>query len=69
MTSNKKLLISPKYAKIVTQNHFAEPNQHVLTFLHPIFNFQGHTLSTLASAQEIINLGKMWQNVRPKASC
>jgi hypothetical protein len=24
-------------AKLLGQNHFAEPNQHVLTFLHPIW--------------------------------
>jgi hypothetical protein len=24
-------------AKMQGQNHFAKPNQHVLTFLHPIF--------------------------------
>jgi hypothetical protein len=24
------------YAKMLDQNHFAKPNQHVLTFLHPI---------------------------------
>ncbi len=59
ITSNKKLLISPKCAETVAQNHFAEPNQDVLTSLHPIFNFQSHTLSTPASAQEITNLGKM----------
>jgi hypothetical protein len=27
---------SAKSAKMLGQNHFAEPNQHVLTFLHPI---------------------------------
>jgi hypothetical protein len=25
-----------KCAKMLGQNHFIEPNQHVLTFLHPI---------------------------------
>ncbi len=36
--------------KTLDQNHFAEPNQYVLTFLHQIFNLQGHTLSTGGSA-------------------
>jgi len=27
---------SANYAKMLGQNHFAEPNWHVLTFLHPI---------------------------------
>ncbi len=31
------LYILPICAKILGQNHFAEPNRHVLTLLHPIF--------------------------------
>ncbi len=32
--------------KCSLKNHFAEPNQHALTFLYPIFNLQGHILNT-----------------------
>ncbi len=31
---------STSYAKMLGQNHFAEPNQYVLTFLHPKFAVQ-----------------------------
>jgi hypothetical protein len=37
---------SANYAKMLGQNHFAEPNWHVLTFLHPIFIWQDQILST-----------------------
>jgi hypothetical protein len=40
------LLASANCTKLLGQNHFAEPNRHVLTFLHPIFSVQGHILST-----------------------
>jgi len=29
-------LASANFAKMLGQNYFAEPDQHVLTFLHPI---------------------------------
>jgi hypothetical protein len=38
---------SGKGAKMLGQNHFVEPNRLVLTFLHSIFNLQGHKLSSL----------------------
>jgi len=43
------LCLLPTSAKLcknaAPQNHFAEPNRHVLTFLHPIFILQGHVRS------------------------
>ncbi len=30
-------------ARMLGQNHFAEPNWHVLTYLHPIFHLISHT--------------------------
>jgi hypothetical protein len=34
------LSASAKSAKMLSQNHFAEPNRHVLTFLHPALIFR-----------------------------
>jgi len=48
------LLASAKLSKDVRQNHFAAPNWHNVTFLHPTFNFQGHILSTCRVAQNMI---------------
>jgi hypothetical protein len=38
---------SASCAKVLGQNHFAEPNQHVLTFLHPKFAVQCTELELL----------------------
>jgi hypothetical protein len=37
-------------SKMLGQNHFAEPNWHVVTFIHPIFFCKGHVLSTGGAA-------------------
>jgi hypothetical protein len=42
-------------ANFLGQNHFAEPNRHVLTFLHPIFSVQGHILSTTEDALIVVH--------------
>jgi hypothetical protein len=44
------LAASANCAKMLSQNHFVEPNQHVLTFLHN-FNLQGHILNTTGVPQ------------------
>jgi hypothetical protein len=41
--------------KCCAKNQFAEPNQHVLTFLHPIFSVQGHILSTTEDALIVVH--------------
>jgi hypothetical protein len=62
------------------QNHFAEPNQHVLTFLHPIFSLRGCILSTSGVAlknhppvaEEIVMMMmmmKMWERQQTMIIC
>jgi hypothetical protein len=35
---------------MLSQNHFPEPNRHILTFFHPNFTMQDRKLSTAGDA-------------------
>jgi hypothetical protein len=43
--------VSPATAyRTIMLSHFPDPNQHILTFLHPKFTVQGNILSTPGDA-------------------
>ncbi len=51
------------------QNHFAEPNQHILTFLHPILMCRGQILSTAGDVSFELDLNATHPNNTNKVTC
>jgi hypothetical protein len=50
---------STNCAKLLRQNSCGEPNQHVLTSLHPIFNWHGLTIPSTSRDVNHIYFSKM----------
>ncbi len=57
------LLATSKCALMLSQNYFPEPNQHILTFLHPIL------LSTTGDALISANLDLQFDATSSEAQC